>query len=250
LKGTFGDKKFRLKNVRDRWAGKSFDELEEADRIQLEDSVLRATVIQQLDPNDDSSIYYIFERLNTGGVKLNPMEIRKCVYLSEYYRFLDSLNRLPEWRAIVGKKAFDKRLRDIELILRIMALADVTKSYEKPMKQFLNNHMSSMMKHDVDVNAGALDHREAFRAVCGAVVDKLGEKPFHLRGRLNYAVMDSVMATLMQMDVSKQRDLDLKSAFAELVADKEYLSAVTANTSDGSVVKLRFAKAKHYLLRV
>ncbi|MFZ5981682.1 MAG: DUF262 domain-containing protein, partial [Candidatus Zixiibacteriota bacterium] len=71
FKGLFGEGSFRLKNVKDKWAGRKFEELLEADRFQLQDSVLRATIVQQLSPEDDSSIYHVFERLNTGGLNLN-----------------------------------------------------------------------------------------------------------------------------------------------------------------------------------
>ena len=45
----------------------------------LNDAVMRAFVIKQLDPNDSTSIYHIFERLNTGGTRLLGQEIRNCV---------------------------------------------------------------------------------------------------------------------------------------------------------------------------
>ncbi|MQP77205.1 DUF262 domain-containing protein [Stenotrophomonas sp. MYb238] len=67
FESRFDDRVFRLKGVQPRWDGKTFDELDEVDRFQLHDTVLRATVVQQLDPEDDSSIYHVFERLNTGG---------------------------------------------------------------------------------------------------------------------------------------------------------------------------------------
>jgi uncharacterized protein with ParB-like and HNH nuclease domain len=36
----------------------------------LNDSVLRTFIIKQLDPKDNSSIFHVFERLNTGGTQL------------------------------------------------------------------------------------------------------------------------------------------------------------------------------------
>ena len=61
-------KSFRLHgiNERSKFHNKLFSELEERDQKRLKNSVLRAFVVQQLDPDDDTSIYHIFERLNTG----------------------------------------------------------------------------------------------------------------------------------------------------------------------------------------
>ena len=82
FEARFDERVFRLKNVHPTWEGKTYTDLSESDQYQLQDTVLRATIVQQLDPADSSSIYHIFERLNTGGLNLSPMEIRKCVYSS------------------------------------------------------------------------------------------------------------------------------------------------------------------------
>jgi len=139
LSGLIGDTKFRLKGVADKWNGLSFDELDESDRFKLEQSVMRATIIQQLDPMDDRSIYMIFERLNTGGVNLNPMEVRRCVYYGPFVDSLDELNDDPNWRICISKQEPDKRFRDVELVLRVLAMSEHSREYEKPMKGFLSN---------------------------------------------------------------------------------------------------------------
>ena len=63
------------------WETKNYSELDEIDQEELDNSTLRAIIIRQIEPDDDnSSMFYIFERLNTGGVTLSPMEIRKAIY--------------------------------------------------------------------------------------------------------------------------------------------------------------------------
>jgi uncharacterized protein with ParB-like and HNH nuclease domain len=44
----------------------------------LNNSVLRAFLMKQIDPEDDGSIFQVFERLNSGGVALTGQEIRNC----------------------------------------------------------------------------------------------------------------------------------------------------------------------------
>ncbi len=39
-RGLFDDKAFKLKNVRDKWEGKSYSDLDESDQLQLDDTVL------------------------------------------------------------------------------------------------------------------------------------------------------------------------------------------------------------------
>jgi len=87
------------------YLGKSYSDLQRenpAGAARLDDSVLRAFVIKQLNPADDTSIYHVFERLNTGGTFLNPQEVRNCVRHGLLNDSLAQLNLNPHWRAIFG----------------------------------------------------------------------------------------------------------------------------------------------------
>jgi hypothetical protein len=239
----FDENIFRLKGVQPKWNGKTFDELEESDRFQLQDTVLRATVVQQLDPEDDSSIYHVFERLNTGGVNLNPMEVRKCVYFGKYFQMLEELNEYSGWRKILGKKAPDKRLRDTELLLRVLAFGYDAEAYEKPMKQFLNKHMRNARRlKEVALDARINDASERLTSTVDLVIEALGEKPFHLRQRLNYAVTDAVLSTLF---AGKKPTVEkIREGYKLLLDNKDFIEAVSFNTSDEKQVAIRGVLAK------
>ncbi|MBI3811806.1 MAG: DUF262 domain-containing protein [Nitrospirae bacterium] len=104
LNGKFPDtnNRFCLKSVRTTWNGKSYEKLEESDQIKLRDSVLRAIIIEQIDPADHSSMFHIFERLNTGGMSLRPQEVRNCIHQGPLNDLLNKLNQYKPWREIVG----------------------------------------------------------------------------------------------------------------------------------------------------
>jgi len=245
FKNEFDEKIFRLKNVLPKWEGKTYMELEESDRFQLNDSILRATVVQQLDPEDDSSIYHIFERLNTGGINLNPMEIRKCVYFGELFTLLEELNADKNWRKIIVKPKPDKRLRDVELVLRCLSLHDSWKNYDKPMKGFLNAFMAKIKKMNAGERAKKLDQlRETFTSTCEVIENLLPEKPFHLRGRINYAAMDSIFNAVAEQDGDND---NLKTGYSALIIDPEFVETATINTSDGKTLYLRFQRALNVL---
>ena len=234
IKGLFDDKKFKLKNVDPRYEGKAFLDLTDDEQFKLRGQTLRATIIQQINPNDDTSIYHVFERLNTGGVNLNPMEVRQCVSYGPFVAALKKMNEIPAWQKIIGKSKPDKRLRDVELVLRCLALTEDRDKYEKPMKGFLNKYMEKRRgENDFD---NLIDN---FRRSCKFILDHLGEKPFHLRGRLNYGALDSVMAAVLADVCTK----DLEGKFALLRKDDSYINSITYNTSDESAVQIRLAKA-------
>lgn len=235
IKGTFDENVFRLRNVHEKYNGKAFNDLDEDEQFRLRGSVLRATIIQQINPNDDTSIYQIFERLNTGGVNLNPMEVRQCVSYGPFVQALKAMNEDENWRLLIGKGPIDKRLRDVELVLRCLALSEKGDEYEKPMKGFLNKYMEKNRNHGDDFSI----MKSNFAAKCAYVVQKLGEKPFHLRGRLNYGALDSIMSAVLA-DINPP---DLSTRFATLLADGEYVESITYNTSDEAVVERRIQKA-------
>lgn len=249
--GVFDERVFRLKRVQSRWEGKSYADLSEVDRLQVEDTVLRATVVQQLDPADESSIYHVFERLNTGGVRLSPMEIRKCVYSGAYLTWLETLNRGAAWRDIVGSRKPDRRLRDVELILRVLALCDGWSRYEKPMKSFLNEFIVSRSRPAsgqgrVGSQEELAAHGARFEAACATVLKALGPRPFHLRGPLNLGLLDSVLSAVLNAERLSARSL--KARFDGLLQDRQFLEDVSRNTSDTLVVKRRFERAQQALV--
>ena len=127
---------FYLRDVDPRWEGQRFKELAESDRIRLRDSVLRATIVEQTDPEDNSSIYHIFERLNTGGTQLNPQEVRNSAAHGPFNDLMAELNNNADWRQVFGRPIPDPRMRDVELVVRFNALFEGSDSYSKPMKSF------------------------------------------------------------------------------------------------------------------
>jgi hypothetical protein len=182
---------FRLTGLspESRFSGKAFDELREEDQRKLKNAVLRSFVVQQLDPADDTSMFHIFERLNTGGTLLTNQEIRNCVYHGSFIEYLDEMNDFPAWRQILGKETPDTRKKDVELLVRFFAMRDIS-AYSKPMKDFL----SKFMKKNRDASPEILDaSRQLFQQTCEKIVENLGPKPFHIRAGLNAAAFDAVM---------------------------------------------------------
>lgn len=138
--GKFPNSKttFSLKGVHPNFERRTYSTLTDADRRQLDNSILSATVVHPQDRNEES-IYYIFERLNTGGTLLKPQEIRACIYHGELNNLINELNKNNAWRNIYGNA--DKNKKDQELILRFIALYFNGNNYKRSLKEFLNEYM-------------------------------------------------------------------------------------------------------------
>jgi hypothetical protein len=251
--GYFGDETqgrrqvFRLTGLDERspFAGKRYEDLDEALQRRLRSQVLRAINIRQLSPKkENTSIYHIFERLNTGGTPLKPQEIRNCVFRGRLVTVLRELNADANWRRILGKKTLDKHQKDVELVLRIFALStNEWVNYVKPMKEFLNVAMDS---HKQGESKRVKQFEENFPKAAALIVDKLGSKPFHIRGPLNSSALDAVISTVI--DHLAHVPNDLGERYKKLLQDKDFVDATYYGTSDVTVLHTRFTRAKKKLI--
>lgn len=115
-------KLFRLSNsekINKRWRNKAFAELSTDEQRKIRSTTIHAIIFEQKKPeNDDTSLFQVFERINTSGRTLTPQEIRNCVYQGSLNSLLFELNKYPKWRTLFGSEIEDNRMRDIEYILR------------------------------------------------------------------------------------------------------------------------------------
>ena len=219
------------------WKGKKYEDLSDDDRSIVDDYVIRSIIIRQIRPNNEhASMFYIFERLNTGGVTLTSMEIRRAVFSGPFLKMLEELNRNLDWQNITGKKQEDKRFRDVEWILRFFAfyLTDY-KNYKDPLKTYLNTVMEKFQDKREE------EWEKIFSETCYKVKNAIGEKPFHIpKGRLNLAVLDSVMVAIAKNPNLTTEEIKMK--YEELIDDEDYIELVTArDTSKTQLLKDRFS---------
>lgn len=253
LEGYFGPETaqgrrqvFRLTGLPEQspYAGLRINELKDSDQRKLRNSVLRAVNIKQLSPNAEStSVFHIFERLNTGGTPLKAQEIRNCVYRGQITGALKELNKDKAWRQLLGKEVPDKHQRDVELILRLCALFENWQSYEKPMKDYLSSFMDRNRKFD---SSRLRKFQKAFPKACSALVARLGVKPFHVNGPLNTSVLDSVMTVALEKPERLSKKLPEK--FKQLLNNKDYVARIKAQTTDTVTVRERFDLAAKTLV--
>ena len=225
-----------------RFNGHAFSELPGWDQRRLRNAVLRAYVVLQTDTEDETSLYDLFERLNTGGTRLENQEIRNAIYGGRFVVFLDDLNALPSWRAILGAGQPDRRKRDIELIVRFFATRSPD-AYQQPMKKFLSQYMSEKRSANDET---LRNDRYIFERTCAAVVEALGTRPFHGdTGLLDVPVMDSVMAAF-SWNLPRIPE-DIRSRFDTLVANDAYARNTKQGTTDADRLLERFRQASEIL---
>lgn len=220
---------------------KKFEDLQEEDQRRLKNAVLRTFIVQQLAPADDTSMYHIFERLNTGGTLLASQEIRNCIYRGRFIEFLEEINKLPCWRKILGKTEPDSRQRDIELLVRFFAMRDRS-AYKTPMKDFLSRFTQKNRNASEEILRSS---RQMFEQTCDAVINSLGDKPFHIRSGLNAAVFDAVMVAFSEHLDDIPTNISVR--YENWVKSENCRLNTTQRTTDVGRVRERFRHAEQEL---
>ncbi len=238
---------FKLTNVQRRWEGLTIETIGEADRRYLRDALIHATIVQQDSPEeeDTSSIYHIFERLNTTGRKLSPQQIRVAIYHGKFLDLLKDMNEYKPWRRLFGPTS--KTLKDQELILRFLALYFNYQGYGDAedtitMKGFLNDFTNR--KHNCD-QAFCEQCVSLFNNTVDTVIHSLSERTFRPERALNAAVFDSVMVGIAKrLERGNIENIELlKTRYYALLQDADYSASVSRATANERSVKTRCEKA-------
>jgi len=219
-------------------------ETNESAARRLRNSVLRAFIIRQLDPNDDTSIFHIFERLNTGGTFLHNQEVRNAICAGSFNNLLHELNNYPAWRLILGKEYPDTRMRDAELILRFFSLRHAADRYEKPMKDFMSRYMRT---HSDAPDKQIREYRAEFIGTIDAMLAALGERPFHLYAGFNSSAFDSVACAFAKH--LRKIPSDIGARYESLAESPDFEALVRGGTTDVEQVRGRMEMAEQRLFK-
>jgi len=270
VRGIFSkDKKvFKLSNthkINSRWRGKAFSELEEPERRRINSSTIHAIIFEQRHPKDsDTSLYQIFERINTTGRTLTTQEIRNCAYQGSFNKLLFELNDNYQWRELYGSEEVDGRMRDIEFILRFIALAESDlealqkKQRQISMKKFLNDFMGSKESD----NQKYLDKwQNNFIKTILYIHKNIGVHAFHnitskghdiYVNRFHPTIFDAV-ACATSIALKKTPDIDilnLEDKRLELLKMNEFADLIYVRTTNVDRINARIAMALKYLFNI
>jgi len=231
----------------------------------------RATVSTlTLTPEDDETNPYaralrsqVFDRLNTGGEKLNAQELRNALFGGPFNEALIELSSRPAftnaWNIpshedhILSDRTADpilrdnvlyKRMLDVEIVLRFFAFKDPTDISGSVRKMLDDTAESGAKLGKVDAAGQAAD----FDKTLALAVSVFGDELFRLaptgkrkRGSPSRPLYDAVMVSLYQLR-TRTDDIQLQAAkIKERVAEMsrkdspEYVTLVGRANTAGSI---------------
>jgi hypothetical protein len=219
----FYDNGFALKGL-ERWtelAGYRYRDLPDTLQRGLDRRRLSATVLLVDRPKSESPQHsdvrkLVFDRLNTGGLQLNPQELRNCLYDGPFNRLLIELSREKQFQELWGiplyKEHVDtagnvkeplasdrlyKRMYDCEIILRFFAFRRASK-----VRGSVRSILDKCMEDYVTISEGELTAlRDDFRARLSVAARIFGRHTFRYQDdegnwKLSQPLYDAVMVAL------------------------------------------------------
>lgn len=193
----------------------------------------------------------VFERLNTGGIKLSNQETRNALYQGSFNTLLLDLVKHPIFREIWGLPPYSEsaelnrapelvnnrvyvEMRDAEIILRFFALRHVN-NYQRGMKGFLNLYMIRARSFTDEDVAFLRELFEKTIMLAHDVYGKLLARPWDTQKqewlRAQVAFADAVFVA-MSRHIDKAKEL-LEKREAIIKSTKELFAAHPSGTFTG-----------------
>lgn len=231
--------------------GKTFEMLESRLQARIEDRKLLVYILQPKVPM--KVVYDIFNRINTGGTKLERQEIRNCIFIGHSTTLLKFLALTNEFKKAIDYGISSTRMKDREAILRCLAFTifDFEKDYKNSMDDFLERAMKKIntMQND-ELNVLRIQFIEIMK-ISHTI---FGRQNFRLptessRGRINIAILESVYLFFVKK-LQEKTIIDhnrLRDNFSSLLNDYSYKSSVRYSTGSTSKVHERFRVANQFL---
>lgn len=254
------DKTFRLKKLE--FLGESYndacyDDLPRNMQRRIEEAQITMYLIK---PGTPPSVKFsLFYRINTGGLQLNPQEIRHAISQNinkgQASKFLVKITVTDIFKK--AGRVSNKRMLDRELILRYAALKLTNyKDYKAPLISFLNNAMEKLGNANNDTLVQL--EKDAIRSL-ELAYEIFGEDAFRRslveeqkNKVINRALFEAVSVLFSELSSDEIEQLKIsKEEFIEdfktLFKDIPFRDSITVSTADPKNVQLRFEQISNVI---
>lgn len=220
----------------------------------------RTVKCMRIDSTVDAQVKFdIFERLNTGSVRLESQELRNATARGPFNDAIKEMAKLPEFRALIQVPDEDpetnakvQKMEDIELVLRFFALKNRRyKFLKKGFREFLTTSLVDFNDWNEELIAEATAEFEIYMRF---LYEHAGDTaPFakyrpDCRKRMssfNAAVFDAVAVGLAetysadQLEAHPNEIADKLDGYRSLFGDEAFFNAVSGSVNDPAKVVSR-----------
>nr|WP_239574216.1 DUF262 domain-containing protein [Enterococcus ureilyticus] len=215
--------------------GKKYSELPMEIQKGINRRYISATILLKETAESESSEMtmkqFVFERLNTGGMQLDPQEIRNALYPGKFNELLIELSKDKLFRKLWGfENAVSERMEDCELVLRFFAYKSATAhKISKGIKALLDTYMKKSItfkENDVEVL------RSLFTKTVFLAYQIFGENAFKSEAKSKKSekmIYDTVMLYMASIiEDLEEQEIDVNEVKFNNLSKKKY-AAINSN---------------------
>ena len=229
--------------------GSRFDELPRSLQRRIEETNLNAYLVNPSTPKNVK--YNIFKRINTGGLILEPQEIRNALYQGQASDILLEMSKVPEFIQATCHSIKSDRMLDREFCLRYVSFACINiNDYNGSTDDQLNKGMEYLQSiKDNERNELILTFKTVMQN-CKKIFGKFAFRRMNTeerRGPINKALFEAWSIIVKDCNSDEINKLikeknKLFELFTELCNNYEFQN--TLRSSDKSSVKTRIKKIR------
>ena len=251
------DKSFKLRGLEylTQFNGRGFNGLPRGLRRRIEEHEITAYIINPGTP--DEVKFNLYRRINTGGLVLQPQEIRHAINHGIPAEFIKSLAELNEFKKY---GISPKRMMDRDFVTRFVAFyIHEINAYKPDLDTFLNASMAKLRKLPVKERSRL---KNDFKKSLIAAWKIFGKDAFRKRYKsgdkrkpINKALFEAWTVNLaklhndeIQRIVSRKRDV--KKEFIKLMNDEDFEKSITSGTGKKYWIEIRFRRIRGLIAKV
>lgn len=227
--------------------GLKFEELPRSFTRRIEETNIVAYIVKGGTPPNVK--YNIFKRINTGGLELEPQEIRHALYQGRATDLCRKFAALPEFQTATTYSICDDRMMAREFVLRFVAVCYYgIDKYEGVPDNYLNGAMEYLNSNHC-AEEPAME--AAFKRVMNASKEIMGKYAFRRlredgrRNSINKAIYEAWCRSLFflkdsELDVLKQQRAVVYERFLKLCGDSDFLQMVKSGDKKSFLMRFTF----------
>ena len=258
IKNFVVDESLRLQGLEflENISGKTFSELPRNYRRMIEETEIVAYIINPGTPADVK--FNIFKRINTGGLVLEPQEIRHALNQGIPSKFVAQLAQLESFKEATQNVIATDRMLDREFVTRFLAFyLNGPKGYKPDLDTFMTSSMGQLKSKTTDELNKITEAFDKAMKLSKIIFGKWAfRKVYSIEERrkpINKALFEVWSVELANFTPEEQKRAELRKKdifqeFTKLMNDDEtFVAAIKSATGDKGGVNYRYNKI-HELL--
>lgn len=238
--------------------GKTFSELPRNYRRMIEETEIVAYIINPGTPTDVK--FNIFKRINTGGLVLEPQEIRHALNQGVPSKFVAQLAQLESFKDATQNVISPDRMLDREFVTRFLAFyLNGPQGYRPDLDTFMTTSMGLLKtktNEELNVIMKAFDNAMKLSKI---IFDKWAFRKVYStnerRKPINKALFEVWSVELANLTIDEQtlarrHKIDIFNMFINLMnSDDTFVAAITSATGDRGRVNYRYNRIHEILYK-